>query len=647
MPPFSSTIEEEGVRLHAFPLVRAGRFDEAGIRGALGSGEYPARNVAERLSDLRAQVAANQAGVRELRALEERYGPEVVAAQMGHVLTNGEEAVQALLAEMGDGERVFLDHLDDGARVQVALRVGGEAAVLDFTGTDAQRPGNLNAPRAVVEAAALYVLRCLTKREIPLNGGCLRPIELVVPEGTLLNPRPPAAVVGGNVETSQRVVDVLFGAFGKLAASQGTMNNLTFGTADYGYYETICGGAGAGLGFDGASAVHTHMTNTRITDPEVLEHRYPVRVKRFARRRGSGGPGVYRGGDGVVRELEILAPMSLALLSERRGVAPFGLHGAGSARRGHNRLQRASGGVVNLPAKVRIDAEAGDLLSVSTPGGGGYDPTPGEWARMTPSEVRRLARLGRLDRSTAGMAAGHLQLNLIVLPPGHGDAFAAFCTANAQACPLLERLHPGESSTRLVAAGADVRTDVPHYRVHRLEDGEPTYQEVGSLAEVFGEGCEAFLLGCSFSFEGALAEAGHVPRHVEQGRNVPMYRTSRPLVAEGPFGGELVVSMRPYAPADHDAVAGITARYPRTHGAPVHFGDPAGLGVADLAAPDFGDAVTVRPGEEPVFWACGVTSQEACLAALRAGALPWFASHAPGFMLVADQRDEDLVEDPT
>lgn len=637
MPPFSRSIDEEGIRLHAFPLVRGGSFQEAAIRAALAAGPYPARNLPERLSDLRAQVAANHCGVRILGQLEERYGAAVLDAYMAHILDNGEEVIRELLTAMPDGTRDFFDHLDDGARIQLRVTVAGDRATLDFAGTSAQVAGNLNAPRAVVQAAVLYVFRCLTSRDIPLNSGCLRPLTLRIPEGSLLDPRPPAAVVGGNVETSQRVVDVVFGALGKLAASQGTMNNLTFGTPRYGYYETICGGAGAGYGFDGASGVHTHMTNTRITDPEVLEFRYPVRLRRFGLRRHSGGQGSFRGGDGVVRELEFLEPMTVSLLSERRALAPFGLHGGGAGRRAHNSLVRGAQ-TIELPAKVRLDVQAGDRLRVVTPGGGGYEPTAAEWASMEPAMVRGLCRRGRLRRPTCGVAAGHVQANLIVLPAAQAGAFERFCRANPQACPLLERLPVGDARTRVLAAGADVRSDLPGYLVHRPGGVDA----LDDITPFWTQDAVAFLLGCSFSFEGALAAAGHALRHVDEGRNVPMYRTGRPLVPEGPFGGQLVVSMRPYRPEEVEAVTALTAAFPRTHGAPVFHGDPADLGIADLARPDWGDAVTVRPGEVPVFWACGVTSQEACAAALAAGALPWYLSHAPGHMFVGDLRDEEL-----
>lgn len=257
--------------------------------------------------------------------------------------------MRALLEELPDGRHAFSDFLDDGARISVAVEIDGNRAVVDFTGTSPQHAGNLNAPRAVVSSAVLYVFRTLLPRSVPLNAGCLLPIEIKIPRGSLLSPEPPAAVAGGNVETSMRITDVLYGAVAKLAASQGTMNNFTFGNESLGYYETICGGAGAGFGFDGADAVHTHMTNTRITDPEVMERRYPILIRQFSIRRGTGGKGIWHGGDGVRREIEFHAPMTASILSERRSVSPFGLHGASPGRRGRNAMIR-NGSTQELPA---------------------------------------------------------------------------------------------------------------------------------------------------------------------------------------------------------------------------------------------------------------------------------------------------------
>jgi len=367
MPAFSHTLEEEGVVLRALRIVRGGALDEAAVLAALEGARFPARNPRENLADLEAAIAANRAGAELLLEMVERYGHDVVLAYMGHVQDNAAAKVAAEIAKLPDGEHYFADALDDGTPICVTLRVRGDALEIDFAGTGAEVEGNLNAPRAVTIAAVIYVLRALVGSDIPLNAGCLRPVTIRIPERSVLSPGPERAVCGGNVETSQRVVDVLLGALGKLAACQGTMNNLTFGNAQFGYYETIGGGAGAGDGFAGASGVHTHMTNTRITDPEVLESRFPVRLVEFALRPGSGGAGRFRGGDGLVRELEFLEPMRVSILSERRTRAPFGLNGGASGARGRNtHAGRDVGG------KSSFDVAAGERVRIETPGGGGF-----------------------------------------------------------------------------------------------------------------------------------------------------------------------------------------------------------------------------------------------------------------------------------
>jgi 5-oxoprolinase (ATP-hydrolysing) len=372
MPPRSRRIEEEGVLIDDVLLVEAGRFREAEVRALLAAGPYPARNPDQNVGDLKAQVAACAKGAEELGRLVAEYGLATVVAYMGHVQANAEEAVRRVLARLRGG--AFALEMDDGAviRVRIEVDAGGRSAVVDFAGTSPQQDGNLNAPPSICRAAVLYVLRTLVDDEIPLNDGCLRPVRLEIPEGSMLNPRWPAAVVAGNVETSQAVVDALYGALGVMAAAQGTMNNFTFGDARRQYYETICGGSGAGPDFDGASAVQTHMTNSRLTDPEVLETRFPVLVDSFSVRRGSGGPGRRRGGDGVVRAIRFLEPMTAAILSNRRRVAPFGLDGGGAGAVGRNRIERADGGteMVGGTAEARMAAE--DVFVIETPGGGGY-----------------------------------------------------------------------------------------------------------------------------------------------------------------------------------------------------------------------------------------------------------------------------------
>jgi 5-oxoprolinase (ATP-hydrolysing) len=372
MPPDSATLDEEGVLLEPFRVLRAGRFDEAGLRERLASGPHPARRADDNVADLEAMLAANEAGVALLLAFVEEQGEASVAATMAALQRTAAAKVAREIARLPDGTRRFEDQLDDGTPVCVAIEVAGERMRIDFAGTGSAVPGNLNAPRAVVQAAVLYVLRSLVAERIPLNGGCLEPVEIRVPPGSLLDPPRGAAVVGGNVETSQRVVDVLLGALGLAAASQGTMNNVTFGDASFGYYETIGGGAGAGPDWDGASGVHTHMTNTRITDPEVLESRYPVRLVAFARRPGSGGAGAHRGGDGLVRRYRFLAPVTASWLTERRTVAPWGLAGGGAAQPGRNLVVRSGRLPEALGSRGSVELAPGDELVIETPGGGGY-----------------------------------------------------------------------------------------------------------------------------------------------------------------------------------------------------------------------------------------------------------------------------------
>jgi 5-oxoprolinase (ATP-hydrolysing) len=375
MPPLSTTIDEEGVVIAARRLVSGGVFDEEAMTALLAAGPWPARDPRRNLADLKAQLAANAAGAGELHRLLDHYGAATVRAYMGHVQDHAEACVRRVIAGLGSG--AFAVEMDDGAVIALAVTVDAAArtARIDFTGSSPQRPGNTNAPLAVGKAAVLYVFRTLVDAAIPLNEGCLRPLELVFPAGSLLNPAPGAAVAGGNVETSQAIVDGLFGALGVMAAAQGTMNNLTFGDARWQYYETICGGAGAGPDFDGASAVQTHMTNSRLTDPEVLEWRFPVLVEEFFIRRGSGGAGRHRGGDGVVRKLVFRQAMTVSILSERRRVAPFGLAGGEPGQCGTNRVERRDGRVEELPGTATVMVQPGDAIVIETPGGGGYGKT--------------------------------------------------------------------------------------------------------------------------------------------------------------------------------------------------------------------------------------------------------------------------------
>jgi 5-oxoprolinase (ATP-hydrolysing) len=372
MPPESHRIDEEGVLIEGVRIVADGELLEADVRDLLARGRYPARNPEQNLADLKAQLAANARGALELARLTERFGVRTVQRYMGHVQRNAAECVRAAIDRLHDG--AFGVELDGGERIEVAVKIDRAArrASIDFGGTSPQSDGNFNAPAAIVRAAVLYVFRTLVRESIPLNAGCLEPLTIRLPPASLLNPAYPAAVVAGNVETSQCITDALLGALDACAAAQGTMNNFTFGNERYQYYETLCGGAGAGPTFDGASAVHTHMTNSRLTDPEVLEQRFPVRVRRFAIRRGSGGRGAHRGGDGIVRDIEFLVPMQAAILSNRRRVPPFGLHGGEPGRCGRNYVLRADGRIEELGATAALELAAGDRFVIETPGGGGY-----------------------------------------------------------------------------------------------------------------------------------------------------------------------------------------------------------------------------------------------------------------------------------
>ena len=374
MSPRGRTIHEEGVLLDNLRLVSQGAFQTEAITAALASGDYPARNPAQNIADLMAQVAANAAGASELKKLASDYGLDVVQAYMGHIQDNAEDAVRRALGRLKDG--AFTLEVDSGAKVCVEVRLDHQAGTMrvDFTGTSDQQPSAYNAPVAVTRAAVLYVIRCLVADPIPLNAGCLRPLDIVVPQGSMLNPRFPAAVVAGNVETSQAVTDALFAALGELGTAQGTMNNLTFGNERVQYYETICSGAPAGPGFDGAAGVHTHMTNTRMTDPEVLEARFPVVLDAFAIDRGSGGQGQYCAGDGVTRRIRFLEAMECSILSDRRAVAAPGLKGGQSGRLGANTIERTDGTRENLGGAGEARVGAGDAVVIRTPTGGGFGP---------------------------------------------------------------------------------------------------------------------------------------------------------------------------------------------------------------------------------------------------------------------------------
>jgi len=382
MPPFSTRIEEEGVQINNFKLVDRGVLREAEMVALLSSGEYPSRNTQQNMADLNAQIAANEKGVQELRKMVDQFGLDVVQAYMRHVQDNAEESVRRVITRLKDG--AFTLPLDNGAQIQVAIRVNvaERSAVIDFTGTSPQQINNFNAPTAVCMAAVLYVFRTLVDDDIPLNAGCLKPLQVIIPPGSMLNPNPPASVVAGNVETSSCITNALYGALGVMAGSQCTMNNFTFGNAHYQYYETISGGSGAGVttnaagdvigGFNGTSVVQTHMTNSRLTDPEIFEFRFPVRLESYAIREGSGGAGKWHGGNGGVRRVRFLEPMTASILSNGRIHGAFGMAGGEPGQVGINRVVRANGEVELLGHIGQTDMQAGDIFEILTPGGGGY-----------------------------------------------------------------------------------------------------------------------------------------------------------------------------------------------------------------------------------------------------------------------------------
>ena len=382
MPPFSTRIEEEGVQINNFKLVDRGVLREAEMVALLSSGKYPSRNTQQNMADLNAQIAANEKGVQELRKMVGHFGLDVVQAYMRHVQDNAEESVRRVITRLKDGD--FTLKLDNGAQIRVAIKVNAEerSAIIDFTGTSPQQVNNFNAPTAVCMAAVLYVFRTLVDDDIPLNAGCLKPLQVIIPQGSMLNPNPPASVVAGNVETSSCITNALYGALGVMAGSQCTMNNFTFGNVRYQYYETISGGSGAGTllnaegdavgGFDGTSVVQTHMTNSRLTDPEIFEFRFPVRLDSYEIRAGSGGAGQWRGGNGGVRRVRFLEPMTASILSNGRTHGAFGMAGGQPGAVGMNRVLRADGSVEDIGHIGQAEMQVGDVFEITTPGGGGY-----------------------------------------------------------------------------------------------------------------------------------------------------------------------------------------------------------------------------------------------------------------------------------
>ncbi|MBR71503.1 MAG: 5-oxoprolinase [Rhodospirillaceae bacterium] len=372
MPPFSKSVKEEGILIDSFKVVSEGKFREKELLKLLSGGEYPVRNPKQNIADIRAKIAANKRGEFELNDIVSHFGLETVHAYMSHVQDNAEKSMRKVIVNLDNGK--FNYPLDDGSEICVSIKINkiDQSAVVDFTGTSPQKSDNFNAPASVCRASVLYVFRTLINDIIPMNEGCLKPIKIIIPEGCMLNPQFPAAVVAGNVETSSHITDAIYGALGLLAASQGTMNNFTFGNEITQYYETVCGGSGAGPDFKGIDAVQTHMTNSRLTDPEILEWRFPVRVESFQIRRGSGGSGRFKGGDGTIRRIRFLQPMLAAILAGHRVVAPFGLEGGNSGSVGKSYVERCDGSIVELDGADQIEMSAGDIFTILTPGGGGF-----------------------------------------------------------------------------------------------------------------------------------------------------------------------------------------------------------------------------------------------------------------------------------
>ena len=375
-PPDSTHIDDEGVLIDNFLLVEEGEFREKETRALLASGKYPCRNIDQNVADLAAQIAANETGLHELLKMIDHFGLDVVQAYMGHVQDNAEESVRSVLDVLKDGEFVY--HMDGGNVIKVKITVDKKArqASIDFSGTSPQNSGNYNAPTAVCKAAVLYVFRTLVNDQIPLNEGCLKPLTITIPPRTMISPEYPAAVISGNTEVSQMITDCLFGALGVLASSQGTMNNFVYGNDVYQNYETICGGTGAGQDHHGTSAVHSHMTNTRMTDPEVVEWRFPVRLESFSIRHGSGGNGKFHGGDGVVRQIRFLEPMTATVLSSHRETEPYGLCGGCAGKCGENSVIRKDGSIVRVKGNDQVEMQPGDIFRIETPGGGGFGKPP-------------------------------------------------------------------------------------------------------------------------------------------------------------------------------------------------------------------------------------------------------------------------------
>lgn len=630
IPPEATEIYQEGLRI---PPVR---LSPEVVALLLANSRTPV----ERRGDLDAQVGANTIGVERLSAII------ATGAPVHDVLDYGERRMRAALAQLSDGTWQVDDAIDSfGPRpsqqqpvaIRVTLTKRGEQVSFDFTGTDRQQPGNVNAVEAVTYSAVAFSLRCATDPTIPANGGTLRPIGVIAPAGTIVAARPPAAVGAGNVEVSQRVADICLRALAQAApgrvgaAGQGTMNNVILsGTSGWVYYETIGGGQGGRPGRAGMNGVHTAMTNTADTPTEALERAYPLRVLRYRLRHGSGGAGAAAGGDGIERVIQVLEDATVTVITERRTSAPPGLNGGEPGAVGENWLWPHGHESVRRPIldKTTLTLAAGDAIQLLTPGGGGCGAPSFELPQLrTPAQARAGFR-GGLRTPTSGWCDGYVQANLIAVPEDWSDDLRLFANHNPRPCPIVAIGTPGDWNTT-TAPGADLRTDLPGYQLY--EKGKLA-AEAGDALAWWRDDLVAFLVGCSFTFEWALFQEGVPVRHRDNGRNVPMYRTNRPCQPGGRIHGPLVVSLRG---VPHDLVPTaieVSGRYPGMHGAPLPDHDPAALGIANLDRPDFGDPPILRPGDTKLFWACGVTMQAAAMAA----EIPYAITHAPGQMFITD-----------
>ncbi|RME04451.1 MAG: putative hydro-lyase, partial [Planctomycetota bacterium] len=654
MPAFSTSLQEEGVLIENFKLIDQGKPRYEALQQLLTQAPYPVRDLNERISDLEAQVSANTKGVHLLQEAVQKYGENILQNYMSYIQEAAEQKVRKLLLTYPNGNYFFEDKMDNGLKISVHIHIKEDEAIIDFSGTSPQdEHSNLNANTAITKAAILYVFRTLLQEDIPLNSGCLRPLQIHIPLGCFLNPTKEVAVVGGNVETSQRICDALLGALQATAASQGTMNNLSFGNKTFGYYETIAGGTGATPRQNGVDAVQSNMTNTRCTDPEIFESRYPARIERIHIRNNSGGQGKYRGGNGIIKRIRFSQSLTVSFLTSRRRIPPYGMQGGESGKAGLNLWikQKKSKTILQpLPPTCTIEVQPQDAIEIHTPGGGGWQSPPPppsveelnqKIEKIPPNSLQNRRKIQKLvhqirlhirtnlwQKPTAGLAPNCIQANLIAIPQVYANEFLDYCQQNPRPCPLLEWLPAGEFRPHLFAPLGDIRTDVPLYNVHFHHKNFTA----PSILPYWDDSISTFLLGCSFSFERALIQAGILLRHIQEKKNVAMYITNIPTQAAGRFKGNLVVSMRPIPKNQVEAAIDITQKFPFGHGEPIHIGNPKEIGISNLNQVDFGDAVEVQPDEVPVFWACGVSA----LLAVKNSKIPLYFTHSPGCMFLTD-----------